>query len=133
MVVIHHGYNVLKMPGSGGIITIPYDEKDVVCTLERAYHAAATERSDDEEDELPHEDPRKKKKELLPMKRLETSGSVPGDGAMPPIRPRPFAHAGSYREYPDANAFMYFGQGNAVASYQRIQQAMLAPRQLWRR
>ena len=46
---------------------------------------ATAERSDDEEDELPHEDPYKKKKELLPMQRLGDSGSVPGDGAMPPI------------------------------------------------
>ena len=30
--VTHHGYNVLKMPGSGGIITVPYEEKDAVCS-----------------------------------------------------------------------------------------------------
>ena len=37
MAVTHHGYNVLKMPGSGGIITVPYEEKDAVCSLERAF------------------------------------------------------------------------------------------------
>ena len=41
MAVTHHDYNVLKMPGSGGVITIAYDEKDAVCSLKRAYHAAA--------------------------------------------------------------------------------------------
>ena len=30
MVVTHHGYNVLKMPGSGGVITVPWEEKDAV-------------------------------------------------------------------------------------------------------
>ena len=33
-------------------------------------------------------------------------------------------------EYPDANAFMPFGQRNAVATYQRVQRAMFAPRLL---
>ena len=37
MAVTHHGYNVLKMPGSGGIITIPCEERDAVCSLERAF------------------------------------------------------------------------------------------------
>src|SRR4051812_23516410 len=32
MVVTHHGYNVLKMPGSGGVITVPCEEKDAVCS-----------------------------------------------------------------------------------------------------
>ncbi|KAI4983998.1 hypothetical protein ZWY2020_040788 [Hordeum vulgare] len=85
MVVIHHGSNVLKMPGSGGTITIPCDEKDAVSTLERAYRAAVAECSDDKEDELPREDPHKKKKEPLPTEHLGASDSVPGDGAMPPI------------------------------------------------
>ncbi|KAI5012474.1 hypothetical protein ZWY2020_024740 [Hordeum vulgare] len=43
MVVTHHGYNVLKMPGSSGLITIACDEKDDVCTLERAYRTSAVE------------------------------------------------------------------------------------------
>ena len=34
MVVTHHGYNVLKMPGSGGVITVPCEERDAVCSLE---------------------------------------------------------------------------------------------------
>ena len=37
MAVTHHGYNVLKMPGSGGVITVPYEEKDAVCSLERDF------------------------------------------------------------------------------------------------
>ena len=43
MAVTHHGYNVLKMPGSGGIITVPCEERDGVCSLERSFQAAAIE------------------------------------------------------------------------------------------
>ena len=43
MAVTHHGYNVLKMPGSGGIITVPCEEKDAVCSLERAFQAVLVE------------------------------------------------------------------------------------------
>ena len=43
MAATHHGYNVLKMPGSGGVITIASDEKEAVRSLERAYQTAAVE------------------------------------------------------------------------------------------
>ena len=46
MAVTHHGYNVLKMPGSGGIITVPCEERDAVCSLERAFLAAAMDDPD---------------------------------------------------------------------------------------
>ena len=48
MAVTHHGYNVLKMPGSGDIIMVACDEKDAVCSLEPAYQAAAVENPDGE-------------------------------------------------------------------------------------
>ena len=31
MAATHHGYNILKMPGSDGIIAVACKEKDVVC------------------------------------------------------------------------------------------------------
>ena len=37
MAATHHGYNVLKMPGSSGVITVACQEKDAVCSLERAF------------------------------------------------------------------------------------------------
>ena len=46
MAVTHHGYNVLKMPGSGGIITVPCEERDAVCSLERAFQDASIEDPD---------------------------------------------------------------------------------------
>ena len=46
MAVTHHGYNVLEMQGSGGIITVPCEERDAVCSLERAFQAAAIDDPD---------------------------------------------------------------------------------------
>ena len=46
MAVTHPGYNVLKMPGSGGVITVPCEERDAVCSLERASQAAAIDDPD---------------------------------------------------------------------------------------
>jgi hypothetical protein len=65
MAVTHHGYNVLKMPGSCGIITFTCEEKDAVCSLERTYQAAAVKNPDDEGAIYPPEAVPKKKKQLL--------------------------------------------------------------------
>jgi hypothetical protein len=91
MAATHHGYNVLKMPGCSGVITVASDEKDAVCSLEHAYRATAAKNSDDEGDILPPEATPAKKK-LLPKSRSETkkpvgitSGSAPAAGApLPP-------------------------------------------------
>ena len=37
MAAMHHDYNILRMPGSGGIIMVACQEKDEVCSLERAF------------------------------------------------------------------------------------------------
>ena len=63
--VTHHGYNVLKMPGSCGVIMVACEEKDAVCSLERAYQAAVVENPEDEGDVLPPEVTPKTKKPLL--------------------------------------------------------------------
>src|SRR3954470_17634749 len=60
MVVTHHGYNVLKMPGSGGVITVACEEKDAVCSLERAFQAAAIDDPDSRNEGPPKTIPRKK-------------------------------------------------------------------------
>ena len=93
MAVTHHGYKVLKMPGSGGIITVPYEERDVLCSLERAYQAAAIGDPDNEGDIHPPEVvPKKKKKQQLRQEPQEsgvssgtTSGPAPTDGAPPSL------------------------------------------------
>ena len=91
MAVTHHGYNVLKMPGSGGIITVPCEERDVVCSLERAFHAAAIDDPDRKGEGPPAAIPKKKKK----LRRAgpqeggnaagASSGSAPAPGAPPSI------------------------------------------------
>ena len=48
MAVTHHGYNVLMMPGTGGIIVVACEEKDALCSLEHAYQAVAAEVPDNE-------------------------------------------------------------------------------------
>ena len=62
MAVTHHGYNVLKMPGSGGVITVPCEERDAVCSLERAFQAASIEDPDNNATQYPPEVVPKKKK-----------------------------------------------------------------------
>ena len=65
MAVTHHGYNVLKMSGSCGVITVACEENDAVCSLECAYQAAAAEDPDNEGVVYPPEAIPKKKKKLL--------------------------------------------------------------------
>ena len=61
MVTAHHGYNVLKMPGSGGIIMVPCEERDAVCSLERAFQAAAIDDPNSKGEGPPEIIPKKKK------------------------------------------------------------------------
>ena len=64
MAVTHHGYNVLKMPRSGRIITVPCKERDTVCSLERTFQAASIEDPDNNAAQYPPEVVPKKKKQL---------------------------------------------------------------------
>ena len=91
MAVTHHGYNVLKMPGNCNIITIAYEEKDAVCSLDRACQAVVVEDPDNEATIYP---PKvvPKKKLLLRQEPQEsgvssgtTSGPAPMDGAPPSL------------------------------------------------
>lgn len=92
MAATHHGYNILKMPGYSGVITVVCDEKDAVCSLEHAYRATTVKNFDGEGGILPPEATPAKKKQLLPKGRPEAnkpvgdaSGSAPAVGApLPP-------------------------------------------------
>ena len=91
MVVTHHGYNVLKMPGSGGVITVPCEERDAVCSLERAFQATAIDDPDNKSKDPPEAIPKKKKR----LRRVgpqegsvaagTSSGSAPAPGAPPSV------------------------------------------------
>ena len=69
MAVTHHGYNVLKMPESYGVITVACEEKDAVCSLERAFQAASLEDPDRGSGRLPETTPKKKKTSSGPAPR----------------------------------------------------------------
>src|SRR3954470_24593459 len=91
MAVTHHGYNVLKMPGSSGVITVPCEERDAVCSLERTFQAAAID-APDSKGEYPPEATPKKKKQVCRARPQEggvatgtSSGSAPAPGVPPSI------------------------------------------------
>ena len=86
MAVTHHGYNVLKMPGSGGVIMVPYDKKDAVCSLERAFQASSLEDPDRGSWRLPEAAPQKKKTSSSPApQEAGPSGPAPAQGEPPSI------------------------------------------------
>jgi hypothetical protein len=61
MAVTHHGFNVLKIPGANGMITVRCNEKDALRSVEHVYREAATMFPTDE-DLLEHSgDPTRKK------------------------------------------------------------------------
>ena len=89
MAVTHHGYNVLKIPGSGGVITVPCEERDAVCSLERAFQATAIEDLDHRSAGPPEATLKKKKtspgpshKEAGPSRGIAL-GFAPDQGAPP--------------------------------------------------
>ena len=90
MAVTHHAYNILKMPGSGGIITVPCEERDAVCSLERAFKAVAVDDPHSRSEGSPEAIP--KKKQLCRAGPQEggltaraSSGSAPAPGVPPSI------------------------------------------------
>ena len=96
MAVTHHGYNVLKMPGSGGVITVPCEERDAVCSLERAFQAAAIEDPDHGSGRPPEVTLKKKKTSSGPSHKQAPPEVLRQD--LRPIREhRPLAHRKAHR------------------------------------
>ena len=90
MEATHHGYNILKMPGSGGIITFPCEEKDAVCSLERAIQAASIEDPNNNAAQYPPKVVPKKKQQLLhvgPQESGAASGTSSGSALTPGAPP----------------------------------------------
>ena len=90
MAVTHHGYNVLKMPGSGRIITVPCEERDAVCSLERAFQAVAIDDLDSRNEGPLKAIPKKKQPRCAGPQEDgvaagASSGSAPVPGAPPSI------------------------------------------------
>jgi hypothetical protein len=68
MAATHHGFNVLKIPGANGTITVRCNEKDTLRSVEHIYHEAATMFPTDE-DLLEHSGALTRKKKLVSQER----------------------------------------------------------------
>jgi hypothetical protein len=71
MAATHHGFNVLKIPGANGTITVRCNEKDALLSVEHVYREAATMFPADE-DLLEHSDDLMRKKKLVSQERATT-------------------------------------------------------------
>jgi hypothetical protein len=68
MAATHHGFNVLKIPGTNGMITVRCNEKDALRSVEHVYREAATMFPTDE-DLLEHSGNLTRKKQLVSQER----------------------------------------------------------------
>jgi hypothetical protein len=68
MAATHHGFNVLKIPGANGTITVHCNEKDALRSVEHVYREAAAMFPADE-DLLEHSSDPTRKKQLVSQER----------------------------------------------------------------
>jgi hypothetical protein len=68
MAATHHGFNILKIPSANGTITVRYNEKDALRSVEHVYREAATMFPADE-DLLEHSGDLTRKKQLMSQER----------------------------------------------------------------
>jgi hypothetical protein len=68
MAATHHGFNVLKIPGANGTITVCCNEKDALRSVDHVYSEAATIFPADA-DRLEHSDDLTRKKQLVSQER----------------------------------------------------------------
>jgi hypothetical protein len=68
MAAMHHGFNVLKIPGANGTITVRCNEKDALRSVEHVYREAATMFPADE-DLLEHFGDLMRRKQLVSQER----------------------------------------------------------------
>ena len=88
MVMTHHGYNVLKMPRSGRVITIPCEERDAVCSLEHAFQAASSDDPDSKSEGPPEAIPKKKQlRHAGPQEDGVAVGASSGSASVPGAPP----------------------------------------------
>jgi hypothetical protein len=92
MAATHHGFNVLKIPGAHGTITVSCNEKDALCSVEHVYSEVATMYPADE-DLLEHSGDLTRKKQLMSQERAAAKRAlleplVPGlSGRKPTLSP----------------------------------------------
>jgi hypothetical protein len=71
MAAMHHGFNVLKILGANGTITVRCNEKDALRSVEHVYYEAATMFPTDE-DLLEHSGNLTRKKQLVSQEQVAT-------------------------------------------------------------
>jgi hypothetical protein len=71
MAATHHGFNILKIQDANGMITLRYNEKDALRSVEHVYREAATMFPADE-DLLEHSGDLARKKQLVSQERAAT-------------------------------------------------------------
>ena len=88
MAVTHHGYNVLKMPGSARVITVTCEDRDAMCSLERAFQAAAIDDPDNRSEGPPEAIPKKKQlRRAGPQEDGDAAGASSGSASVPGVPP----------------------------------------------
>ena len=80
MSVTHHAYNLVKLPGCGGTITIHGQVQEALRAVELAYKSAAAATSTEEDEEEPLEKP-SKKKQLFVQEKTATKKVSLDDGS----------------------------------------------------
>ena len=71
ILAVHHAYNLVKMSGSSGTLTVHGDIRDAVCSLEHAYKEAAASHPVDN-DSIDHLAVPPKKKQQFSQERAAT-------------------------------------------------------------
>ena len=81
MMVTHHAYNTVKLPGNSGTITVRSDEKDATRSIEHAFKDAAAAFTGAEEDLEPSAAPTKKKKLFTEERTATKKVSLDANGS----------------------------------------------------
>ena len=93
MAVTHHAYNLIKLPGCSGTITVRGDKRDAVRSIEHAYKAAAAAYPADE-DAVEHIGGPARKKQLVSQERAAAKAAAAESLAEPSavsVRKRQFS------------------------------------------
>jgi hypothetical protein len=75
MAAMHHGFNVVKIPGANGTIIVRCNEKDALWSVEHVYREAAAMFPADE-DLLEHSSDLTRKKQLISQERAATKEAL---------------------------------------------------------
>ncbi|XBI15321.1 hypothetical protein VPH35_057757 [Triticum aestivum] len=91
MAVTHHAYNIVKIPGCSGTITVRGDEQNALCLVEHAYKATASSHPAEEDISTLSANPVQKKQLVTPEptkgKKVAMDPGTSGSGAAPSRAP----------------------------------------------